>query len=110
MLQIDFPKVNSIINALYDEEFDDYSDIKFKEKYNRTVNLPIDDIIRILGVPNTRIDYNADSWYLNVNDDIILISLTIDKISRTYNKIQISTTNTKNEDLELILKYFLFLS
>lgn len=110
MLQIDFPKVNSSINALYDEEFDDYSDIKFKEKYNRAVNLPIDDIIRILGVPNTRIDYNADSWYLNVNDDIILISLTIDKISRTYNKIQISTTNTKNEDLELILKYFLFLS
>lgn len=110
MLQIDFPKVNSEVNALYDSEFNDYSDIKFKEKYNRVVNLPIDDIIRILGVPNTRIEYNADSWYLNVDDDIILISLTIDKISRTYNKIQISTTNTKNEDLELILKYFLFLS
>ena len=84
MLQINLPKVNSEVSALYDEEFDDYSNIKFKEKYNKVVNLPI--------------------------DDIILVSLTIDKISRTYKKVQISTTNTKNENLELILKYFLFLS
>lgn len=110
MLQIFIPKVNSEINALYDSEFDDYSNIKFKQKYNRAVNLPIDDIIRILGVPNCRIEYDADSWYLNVGDDIILISLTIDKISRTYNKLTISTSNTDNEDLELIFKYFLFLS
>lgn len=110
MLQINLPKVNSEVSALYDEEFDDYSNIKFKEKYNKVVNLPIDDIIHILGVPNCRIEYDADSWYLNVDDDIILVSLTIDKISRTYKKVQISTTNTKNENLELILKYFLFLS
>lgn len=110
MLQIFIPKVNSEINALYDSEFDDYSNIKFKQKYNRAVNLPIDDIIRILGVPNCRIEYDADSWYLNVGDDIILISLTIDKISRTYNKLTISTSNTDNEDLELIFKYFLFFS
>ncbi len=47
------------INALYDSEFDDYSNIKFKEKYNKVVNLPIDDIIHILGVPNCRIEYDA---------------------------------------------------
>lgn len=111
MLQINFPKVTSDIYSLYNNEVEDLGNIELIETDIKQVDLSVNDIQNILGKPNYQLGYSY-RWYLENNDDIILIELINlkENNSKTFNKLTISTTNTKNENLELILKYFLFLS
>lgn len=109
MLQIDFPKIESNIYSLYNDEVEDLSNIELKEKYNKDVDLLFDDVNDILFKPNY-IEGFIDSWYLQINEDIVLITFSRTELLGKYKKLTISTNNTENEDLELILNYFLFLN
>ena len=109
MLQIDFPKIESKIYSLYNDEVEDLSNIELKEKYNKDVDLLFDDVNNILFKPNYREGF-TDSWYLQINEDIVLITFSRTELLGKYKKLTISTNNTENEDLELILNYFLFLN
>ena len=109
MLQIDFPKIESNIYSLYNDEVEDLSNIELKEKYNKDVDLLFDDVNDILFKPNYREGF-TDSWYLQINEDIVLITFSRTELLGKYKKLTISTNNTENEDLELILNYFLFLN
>lgn len=109
MLQINFPKIESNIYSLYNDEVEDLSNIELKEKYNKDVDLLFGDVKDILFKPNYREDF-IDSWYLQINEDIVLITFSRTELLGSYNKLTISTTNTDNENLELILNYFLFIN
>lgn len=109
MLQIDFPKIESNIYSLYNDEVEDLSNIELKEKYNKDVDLLFDDVNDILFKPNYREGF-TDSWYLQINEDIVLITFSRTELLGKYKKLTISTNNIGNEDLELILNYFLFLN
>lgn len=109
MLQIDFPKIESNIYSLYNDEVEDLSNIELKEKYNKDVDLLFYNVVDILFSPNYREGF-TDSWYLQINDDIVLITFSRTELLGSYNKLTISTTNTDNENLELILNYFLFIN
>ena len=110
MRQIKFPKVTTDVYALCDKEVEDLSNIDFKEIYNKDIDFPFEDVINILKNPNVIIG-TSDTWYLKVGVyDVILIILSRDKPFGNYKKITISTNNYENEDLKLILNYFLFLS
>lgn len=109
MLQIDFPKIESNIYSLYNDEVEDLSNIELKEKYNKDVDLLFDDVNDILFKPNYREGF-TDSWYLQINEDIVLITFSRTELLGKYKKLTISTNNIENEDLELILNYFLFLN
>lgn len=63
----------------------------------------------ILFKPNYREGF-TDSWYLQINEDIVLITFSRTELLGKYKKLTISTNNIENEDLELILNYFLFLN
>lgn len=109
MLQMEFPKIESKIYSLYNDEVEDLSNIELKEKYNKDVDLLFDDVNDILFKPNYREGF-TDSWYLQINEDIVLITFSRTELLGKYKKLTISTNNTENEDLELILNYFLFLN
>jgi hypothetical protein len=109
MLQIDFPKIESNIYSLYNDEVEYLSNIELKEKYNKDVDLLFDDVNDILFKPNYREGF-TDSWYLQINEDIVLITFSRTELLGKYKKLTISTNNIENEDLELILNYFLFLN
>lgn len=109
MLQIDFPKIESNIYSLYNDEVEDLSNIELKEKYNKDVDLLFDDVNDILFKPNYREGF-TDSWYLQINEDIVLITFSRTELLGKYKKLTISSNNIENEDLELILNYFLFLN
>lgn len=109
MLQIDFPKIESNIYSLYNDEVEYLGNIELKEKYNKDVDLLFDDVNNILFKPNYREGF-TDSWYLQINEDIVLITFSRTELLGKYKKLTISTNNTENEDLELILNYFLFLN
>lgn len=109
MLQIDFPKIESNIYSLYNDEVEDLSNIELKEKYNKDVDLLFYDVNDILFNPNYREGF-TDSWYLQINEDIVLITFSRTELLGKYKKLTISTNNIENEDLELILNYFLFLN
>lgn len=107
MLQINFPKVTSNVYSVDNEEVKDLDDIVFIGTHLKQVNLSFNDIVSVLGEPNNQLGFSY-RWYLQVDDDIILITLI--EITNSSNKLEIATNNTKNEDLELIFNYFLFLS
>ena len=109
MLQINFPKIESNIYSLYNDEVEELSNIELKEKYNKDVDLLFDDVNDILFKPNYREGF-IDSWYLQINEDIVLITFSRTELLGKYKKLTISTNNIENEDLELILNYFLFLN
>lgn len=109
MLQIDFPKIESNIYSLYNDEVEDLSNIELKEKYNKDVDLLFNDVNDILFKPNYREGF-TDSWYLQINEDIVLITFSRTELLGKYKKLTISSNNIENEDLELILNYFLFLN
>lgn len=109
MLQMEFPKIESKIYSLYNDEVEDLSNIELKEKYNKDVDLLFDDVNNILFKPNYREGF-TDSWYLQINEDIVLITFSRTELLGKYKKLTISTNNIENEDLELILNYFLFLN
>lgn len=109
MLQIDFPKIESNIYSLYNDEVEDLSNIELKEKYNKDVDLLFGDVNDILFKPNYREGF-TDSWYLQINEDIVLITFSRTELLGKYKKLTISSNNIENENLELILNYFLFLN
>lgn len=109
MLQIDFPKVTSDVYSLYNDEVEDLGNIELVEKYNKDIDLLFYNVVDILFSPNYRESF-TDSWYLQINDDIVLITFSRTELLGSYNKLTISTNNIENEDLELILNYFLFLN
>ena len=109
MLQIEFPKIESNIYSLYNDEVEDLTNIELKEKYNKDVDLLFDDVNDILFKPNYREGF-TDSWYLQINEDIVLITFSRTELLGKYKKLTISSNNIENEDLELILNYFLFLN
>lgn len=111
MLQINLPKVTSDVYSLYNNEVEDLGNIEFIETDIKQVDLSVNDIQDILGKPNSQLGYSY-RWYLENNDDIILIELINlkENNSNTFNKLTISTSNVENEDLELILEYFLFIN
>lgn len=110
MRQIKFPKVTTDVYSLCDNEVEDLGNIEFKEIYNKDIDFPFDDVINMLCHPNVSIG-TSDTWYLNVGvHDVILIKFSRTKPFGHYKKITISTNNYENEDLKLILNYFLFLS
>lgn len=109
MLQIDFPKFDSNIYSLYNDEVECLNNIELKEKYNKNIDLTFDEVNDILFKPNYRKDF-TDSWYLQINGDIVLITFSRTELLGKYKKLTISTNNTENEYLELILNYFLFLN
>lgn len=107
MLQITFPKIESDIYSLNNYDVKKMGDIVFIGTHLKQVNLSFNDIVSVLGEPNYQLGFSY-RWYLQVDDDIILITLI--EITNSSNKLEIATNNTKNEDLELIFNYFLFLS
>lgn len=107
MLQINFPKIESDIYSLNNYDVKNLGDIVFIGTHLKEVNLSVNDIVSVLGEPNNQLGFSYH-WYLQVNDDIILITLI--EITNASNKLEIATNNTKNEYLELILNYFLFLN
>lgn len=107
MLQIKFPKIESNIYSLNNYNVKNLGDIVFIDTHIKQVNLSVNDIVSVLGEPNNQLDFSY-RWYLQVDDDIILITLI--EITKASNKLEIATNNTKNEYLELILNYFLFLN
>lgn len=109
MLQIDFPKVTSDVYSLYNDEVEDLGNIELVEKYNKDIDLLFYNVVDILFSPNYREGF-TDSWYLQINDDFVLITFSRTELLGSYNKLTISTTNTDNENLELILNYFLFIN
>lgn len=111
MLHIFIPNVTSNVYSLYNNEVEDLGNIELIETDIKQVDLSVNDIQNILGKPNSQLGYSY-RWYLENNDDIILIELINlkENNSNTFNKLTISTSNVKNEDLELILKYFVFIN
>ena len=111
MLHIFIPNVTSNVYSLYNKEVEDLGNIELIETDIKQVDLSVNDIQNILGKPNSQLGYSY-RWYLENNDDIILIELINlkENNSNTFNKLTISTSNVKNEDLELILKYFVFIN